>query len=150
MATSRFQNLRAALASDIGDQLSTDGVTDVTVTEYPPLGDYAREDRVYLTEIRARQEPYTQGSSGVRMEELEIDFVIEAPILGGTVEEYQDGETRAETILGSVETAVRNDITVSSTVFNIELDSFTSSIAHLDELGPFGWVEGTFVAEAHI
>lgn len=150
MATSRFQNLRAALVTAIVNRLSTDAVTGVTVTQYPPLGDYARVDRVFLTEIRARQEPYTQGASGSRMEELEVDFIVQAPTFGGTVEEHSDGEARAELILASVETAVRNDITVSATVFNIELESFTSSIAHIDDHGPYGFVEGTLVAEAHL
>ena len=151
MATSRFQNLRAAITTAITSRLTTDGVSGVTVTQYPPLGDYAREDRVFLTEIRSRQEPMTQGgTSGKRLEELEVDFIIQTPVHGGSVEEYADGETRAETILASVETAVRNDPTVSATVFNIELAEFTSSIQHLDEDGPYGWVEGTFEAEAHI
>lgn len=150
MATSRFQNLRAALASDISDQLTTDGVSGVTVTEYPPLGDYVREDRIYLAEIRGEQEPFTQGASGFRAETLEVDLVVYAPVHGGTVDEMKDAESRAETLFASVENAVRGDVTVSSTVFNIELDSFTSSIENIDEHGPVGFIEATLTAEAHI
>ncbi len=150
MATSRFQNLRVALAALIVTRLATDSTTDVTVTEYPPLGDYTREDRVWLAEISGTQEPYTMGSSGSRQEILELDLIVYAPTFGGTSEEQQSGEARAELIFASVENAVRTDITVSSTVYNIELASFTSSVDHLDEHGPIGFIEVVLTAESHL
>ena len=150
MATSRFQNLRVALAADIVSQLSTDGTSNVTVGEYPPLGDYSREDRIWLGNIEGTQKPYTQGSSGFRQEILEIELRVYAPTFGGTSEEQQSGEVRAELIFASVENAVRGDITVGSTVYNIELDSFTSHVDQVDENGPLGYIEATLTAESHL
>jgi hypothetical protein len=151
MATSRFQNLRVALAAAVVAQLTTDGTTGVTVSEYPPLGDqFTREDRVWLGEISGTQEPYTQGASGSRMEELTVDLKVFAPVFGGTEDEQREGEARAELIFASVENAVRGDITVSSTVYNIELESFTSTVGQIDEHGPAGFIEAVLVAEAHI
>ncbi len=150
MATSRLTALRVALAADIVSQLATDSTTGVTVTEYPPLGDYTREDRVWLAAINGTQEPYTQGASGFRQEILEVELRVYAPTFGGTSEEQASGETRAETIFASVENAVRGDITVTNTVYNIELDSFTSDIDQVDEHGPIGYIEAVLTAEAHI
>ena len=150
MATSRFQNLRVALAALIVTRLSADNTSDVTVTEYPPLGDPTREDRVWLAEISGTQEPYTMGSTGNRQEILEIELRVYAPTYGGTSEEQQSGESRAELIFASVENAVRTDITVSSTVYNIELASFTSHVDQVDEHGPFGFIEATLIAESHL
>ncbi len=150
MATSRLTALRAALAADIVSQLSTDSTTDVTVTEYPPLGDYTREDRIWLGDIEGTQEPYTTGPSGFRQEILEVELQVYAPTFGGTSEEQSSGESRAELIFASVENAVRGDITVGSTVYNIELDSFTSHVGQVDEHGPIGYVEATLTAESHL
>ncbi len=150
MATSRLTSLRVALAADIVSQLSTDGTSDVTVGEYPPLGDYSREGRVWLAEISGTQEPYTIGASGLRQEVLEIELRVYAPTFGGTAEEQSTGEARAELIFASVENAVRGDITVGSTVYNIELDSFTSQVDRVDEHGPIGYIEATLTAESHL
>jgi len=150
VATSRLTTLRVALAADIASQLSTDGTSDVTVGEYPPLGDYSREDRVWLAEISGTQEPYTIGASGLRQEVLEVELRVYAPTFGGTSEEQQSGEVRAELIFASVENAVRGDITVGSTVYNIELDSFTSHVDQVDENGPLGYIEATLTAESHL
>lgn len=150
MATSRLTTLRVALAADIASQLSTDGTSDVTVTEYPPLGDYSREDRVWLAEISGTQKPYTIGASGLRQEVLEVELRVYAPTFGGTSEEQSSGETRAELIFASVENAVRGDITVGSTVYNIELDSFTSQVNVVEEQGPVGYVEATLTVESHL
>ncbi len=150
MVTSRFQNLRVALAALIVTRLATDSTTDVTVTEYPPLGDYTREDRVWLAEISGTQEPYTMGESGTREELLKIELRVYAPTHGGTSEEQSSGEARAELIFASVENAVRTDITVSSTVYNIELASFTSFVDQVDEHGPAGFIEVVLTAESHL
>ncbi len=151
MATSRLTALRVALAAKIVSQLATDGTTGVTVTEYPPLGDPAREDRVWLADISGRQEPYTMGgASGSRQELLEVELRVYAPTFGGTSEEQASGEVRAELIFASVENAVRGDITVTATVYNIELDSFTSNVGQIDEHGPYGAIEATLTAESHL
>ncbi len=150
MATSRLTALRVALAADIVSQLSTDGTSDVTVGEYPPLGDqFTREDRVWLAGISGTQEPYTSGPSGLRQEKLEVELRVYAPTFGGTSEEQLSGEARAELIFASVENTVRGNITVSSTVYNIELDSFESSV-ELDDKGPVGYIEVTLTAESHL
>lgn len=151
MATSRLTALRGELVTQITAQLVTDGTTDVTVTAYPPLGDYSREDRVWLEEIRGNQEPYTMGgSSGFREETLEVDLRVVAPTHGGSSEEQTAGEDRAELIFASVENCARGDITVNNTVFNIELDRFVSHIDQVDEKGPVGYIEATLIAESHL
>ncbi len=150
MVTSRLTALRIALAADIVSQLATDNTTGVTVTEYAPLGDSSREDRVFLGNISGTQEPYTMGASGFRQEILEVELVVVAPTFGGTSEEQASGEARAETIFASVQTAVRDDITVSGTVYNIELSPFESSIDVIDEHGPVGYITATLTAESHL
>ncbi len=90
------------------------------------------------------------GASGTRQETLEIELRVYAPTFGGTSEEQSSGEARAELIFASVENAVRTDITVSSTVYNIELASFTSSVDQIDEDGPLGYIEATLTAESHL
>ncbi len=150
MVTSRLTALRIALAADIVSQLATDVTTDVTVTEYKPLGDYSREDRVWLAKIIGDQEPFTMGPSGFRQEILEVELVVVAPTFGGTSEEQASGEARAETIFASVENAVRGDITVSGTVYNIELSSFESDVDVIDEHGPAGYITATLTAESHL
>jgi len=114
------------------------------------MGDYAREDRVWLSEIIGRQTPYTQGAAGFRQEWLEVELRVEAPTFGGTPDEFKAGEERAETIFASVENTLRGDITVSSTVYNIELETFSSSVTMGDIDGPFGYIEATLTAESHL
>lgn len=145
---SKYQDLRAGLVSLITARLATDGVTDVVVTEYAPLAP-TREDRIWLGEIRGRQEPYTQGAAGLRKEELEVELEVYAPYWGNAEADQSAAEQRSELIFASVENAVRADITVGGVVYNIELDSFTSKVEPDDD-GPVGVVEATLVAEAHI
>ena len=90
------------------------------------------------------------GSSGSRQEILELDLIVYAPTFGGTSEEQSSGEARAELIFASVENAVRTDITVSATVYNIELSSFESHVDQLDEHGPYGFIEVVLTAESHL
>lgn len=150
MTTSRFQNLRVALQTQIVARLATDATTGVTVSAYPPLGDYAKVDRVWIGEIRGRQEPYTYSGTGSRMETLEVDLRVYAPTYGGSADEQLEAESRAELIFASVENTLRADITVSSTVYNVELDSFTSQVGMIDDQGPAGYIEAVILAEAHI
>lgn len=147
MATrTKFQDVRAALASAFTTQLASDAVT-ATVTEYPPLGDYAREDRVWLGNIRFRQTPYTFD----RYEEtLDVDLVVDCPTSGGTVSEYAAGEQRAETIFDSLLETLRTDITVGAVTFNVELDETDSTVEVVDETGPHGRIEASLSVEVHI
>jgi len=149
MATSTFQNLRAGLVTAITSQLSTDAVTDVTVTEYPPLGDdWTREDRIWFASINWEQQPYTQGASGFRQETLTVEGRIWCPRFGR--DEQGGGEQRAETLFASVENCLRGDITVGGVVFNVELAAAESNPDHVDESGPIGYIEFDVEAEAHI
>lgn len=147
MATrTKFQDVRAALASAISTQLTTDGVT-ADVTEYPPLGDYSREDRVYIGAIGFSQEPYTYDSYS---ETMEVDVFVMCPTHGGSVEEYADGEQRAEAIFDSILATLRTDITISSNAFNVELGESESRIDVIDDKGPWGVIEASFLVESHI
>ena len=149
MATSRLTSLRDGLVSVINTQLTADAVTDVTVSGYPPLGeDWTREDRVWFASISLTQEPYTQGASGFRMENLTVEGRVWCPRHGR--DEQSGGETRAETVFASIETALRDDITVGAVVFNVELASAESIPDHVDESGPIGYIEFDIEAEAHI
>jgi hypothetical protein len=148
MVTSRFNNLRVGLATAIASQLTTDGTTGVTVTERQPLGDYSREDRIWMGNIRGNQQPLTMGASGSRLEDLEVDLFVYAPRNGR--DSQASAEERAELIFASVENTCRNDITVGSTVFNVEVASFESTIDQIDEKGPIGWIEAVITAEAHL
>lgn len=125
MATSKFQDLRAALVSAINSRLTSQGVTGVTVTQFPPLGDVAFEDRIYLGRIRVDQEPLTMGGTARLVDEdIEVDLFIEAVKPGGDVTDMSEMEQRAEVMLGVVENALRADSDVGSTVLFGELASF--------------------------
>ena len=147
MATrTKFQDIRTALVTAITNQLTTDTVT-ATVTAYPPLGDYAREDRVFLAGISFSQEPYTYDKY---QESLEVELRVMCPASGGTVEELADGEQRAETILDSILTTLRTDIEVGATVFNVELGESESRVDVIDDQGPWGVIEADLLVEAHV
>jgi hypothetical protein len=77
-------------------------------------------------------------------------LTVYAPTFGGTEEEQAAGEGRAETIFASVETAVRTDITVNNTVFDVNVESYESNPAYVDADGPVGMFTAELVAEAHI
>jgi hypothetical protein len=151
VTTSRLKTLRTELVTDIQAQLTSDGVSGVTVTPYPVLADqWTREDRVWLGSITGEQEPLTQGPNGKRVETLTVELTVYAPTFGGTEEEQAAGEGRAETIFASVETAVRTDITVNNTVFDVNVESYESNPAYVDADGPVGMFTAELVAEAHI
>lgn len=148
MATSRFENLRKALTAKIIAQFTTDGVSGVTVNDYRRLT-LDREDNVWVGNIRGTQEPYTQGSGGFREEEMEVDVAIRCPQFGDTVAEFASAEQRAETIMASIETALRADIEVSSTVYNVEFAEYETN-HWSDTDGAVGVIDITLTAEAHI
>lgn len=148
MATSRFENLRTALVTAITNRLATDSVTGVTVQKYPRvIGE--REDTVSLGNISGSQEPFTQGASGFREEEMTIEVRVRCPRFGDTTDEFGEAEQRAETVMASIENAVRTDITVSSTVYNIEFSQYETDHT-TDGDGAVGVVDITLVATAHI
>lgn len=143
MATSTFQNVRAALVALISP------ITNVEITAYPPYGDgWTNEDRVWVAEIRADQEKLAFG--GPRVEDLEIDVVIYAPVMGSDQQDWGVAEARAETILASVETSVRNDETIGSSVLDADIASIRSRIDMAHEHGPVGFIELTITATSNL
>lgn len=142
----KHEDVRGELKTDIEAQLSTDGLTAV-FTKYPPVGDYSREDRVWLGEINFSQEPYTYGNY---QELIDVDFVVDCPTSGGSQDEWEEGAQRAEAILDSILAALRSDITINATVFNVELGESSSVMSSIDENGPHGRIEGTLNLEAHV
>lgn len=150
MATSRFQNLRAALKTVLVARLTTDGVTGVDVFEYEPRGDVVREDMIWFGRITVDQEPLTMGGTGHGISEtLNVDFHIRAPRNGADQETASEAEQRAEQILSVVENALRHAPSVSSTVMSAEVDSF-ESIPDYDEAGAIGTIEGTITCLANL
>lgn len=147
MATrTKHEDVRGQLETDITGQWTTDGVTAV-FTKFPPIGDYSREDRMWLGAVNFSQEPHTYGNYA---EFIDVDFVIACPASGGSQDEWEDGAGRAETILDSVLAILRTDITINGTVFNVELGESESPVDQIDEHGPIGVIQGTLNMEAHL
>jgi len=150
MATSKFQNLRAALVTAISARLATDGVSDVEVFEYMPMGNATREDQIWLGRISVEQEPLSMGGTGRQVgETIRIDVSVRAPRYGSDQDDMKAAEQRAEAMWGSVENALRNDSSVSSTVMFTDIDSF-ESIPDYDEHGAIGIIEATIVGMSNI
>ena len=125
MASSKFQDLRAALVTAITARLTTQSITGVVVTAFPPLGDAAVSDRIYMGRIRVTQEPLTMGGTGRQVgEDIEVDLFVEAPVRGGDNDDLSVAESRAETILSAVENALRADSDVNSTLMFAEVSTF--------------------------
>lgn len=141
----KFQDVRAALKTAITAQLTDDGV-DAEYSNHPPLGDHVGEDRVYLGEVRFAQEPYT---GGFYEESIEVDLFVDAWVSGGTNDEADEAEAAAETIFDSILETLRTDITIGSTVFNVELGGSESKVIPVDQW-VVGRVEATLEIEAHI
>lgn len=141
----RFQDIRAALNTALTAQFTTDGVT-VAYSNHPPLGDYTTENRVYLHEIRFSQEPHTYSSY---VEDIEADVFVETWVSGGSNDEADEAEQAAETIFDSILEAIRTDITVGATVFNVELGESDSKIVPVDQYVRCV-IEATLNIEAHI
>jgi hypothetical protein len=125
MASSKWQDLRAALVTAITARLTTQSITGVIVTAFPPLGDAAISDRVYMGRIRVTQEPLTMGGTGRQVgEDIEVDVFVEAPHRGGDNDDLTTAESRAETIFSAVENALRTDSDVNNTLMFAEVTSF--------------------------
>jgi hypothetical protein len=125
VASSKFQDLRAALVTAINTRLTTQSITGVIVTAFPPLGDAALSDRIYMGRIRVNQEPLTMGGTGRAVgEDIEVDLFVEAPHRGGDNDDLTTAEARAETILSAVENALRTDSDVGNTLMFAEVDNF--------------------------
>lgn len=150
MSTSKFQDIRASLKTLVDSRLTTDGVTGVDVFAYPPVGDVAREDMVWFGRIASDQGPLTMGGTGRGVAEtLDVDFHIRAPYHGSDVATQGAADGRAETILASVENALRADSTVGGAVMFAEVTAF-ESIPDNDADGPIGTVEGTISVEVNL
>ncbi len=148
MATSRLRATRTGLVTAITNQLTTDGVTGVTVTAYIPTSTEAtREDRVWFDNISLSQQHMVMG--GGREETLTVTGQIRAFKAGGSVTEQGEAEDRAEDILASVENAIRTDPDIASAVFHGQLVSAESS-PDFDETGAIGRIEFTLSVEAHL
>lgn len=143
MATSTFQNLRAALVTLISP------ISDCVISAYPPYGnEFTREDRVWVGEIRADQAKLAMG--GPRTEDLEVDLIIYVPRNGGSQDEWADAETRAEVILAAIESDVRTDETIGGSVLDADIDRIVSRIDMAHETGPVGLIELTITATANL
>ena len=151
MSTSSFQNVRAALAALIVARLTTDAVTGVTVFEYRPMGDIAtREDMVWIDRVRIDQEPLSMGGPSRLVDEtVTLDLSVRAPRVGADQDDMKLAEQRAELIWASIETALRNSSSVSSTVMFADIEAF-ESIPDYDELGAIGTIEATVTAVANL
>lgn len=145
MATSKFQDLRAALVTLISP------ISDCTISAYPPYGnEWTNEDRVWVAGIRVNQQRLSMGDTGLYDEDLEIDLVIYAPRFGGSQDEWGEAEARAEAILAAVEADIRTDDTIGGTVLYAELSTFESRIDMTHESGPVGFIEATVTATANL
>ena len=150
MSTSKFQDVRAALKTLITTRFTTDGISDVDVFEYPPMGNTTREDQVWFGRISVEQEGLTMGgTSRVVGETIVLDVSVRAPRMGADQDDMKLAEQRAEAIWASIENAVRNDSSVSSNVMFTEIDSF-ESIPDYDEQGAVGTVEASIVAMSNV
>lgn len=150
MATSTFQNARAALKALIVSRLTTDGTTSVDVFEYRPMGNATREDMVWIDRIRVEQDVIAMGgTSRVVGETLTIDVAVRAPVAGADQQDAAAAEQRAELIWASVENAVRAGPTISGTVMHADIEAF-EMIPDYDEQGAIGSIDATIILEANI
>lgn len=125
MATSRIQALRTQLVTSWTTQLTSDGITGVTVTGYDPADQATKTDQAWVHDITTTQSLLT--FSGTRDETLRVEgkvWVLK-PGAGQTV--ANDAETRALTILGSLETILRTDTDLNSVILFAEIVEVTSS-----------------------
>ena len=150
MATSTLNDFRSNLAANITTQLTTDAVTGVTVTKYPPGDEAARTDQVFISRIETEQVRLVYG--GPRSETLTADVVVfvQQPGAGDTVADAV--EARALTIAASIETTLRDDPTVDSgtpAVWDAEYAGHASEPGVTPE-GRYTELTVTVTAESHI
>ncbi len=146
MSTSTVPALRSALKTVIDAQLTTDAVTAV-VTEFDPGDEQTKTDAVFFGSIRSQQEELAFGGS--RMETLNAEGFIRVlrPGAGDTV--AAAAEDQAHTILASIETALRDDITASGAVFDCVIAGHESGYA-TDPEGRICMIAFDIEAESHI
>lgn len=148
--SSQFQNLRAALKTAVVAQLASDAVSGVDVFEYAPMGNATREDQVWFGRISVEQENLTMGGTGrVVGETITVDVSVRAPRSGSDQDDMSLAEQRAETIWGSVETAVRSNATLLASIMDVQIDSF-ESIPDYDEQGAVGVIEASIVGMSNV
>ena len=143
--------LRSNLKTQIVAQLSSDGVTGVSVFEFPPGDDAPQTDLVYFGDVTVDQDHLTMGGPGVekRNEILSVDGFVFArkPGAGDTI--AATAEDRALTIFASIEKKLRADPTISSAVFHAELGTVESRPG-VDTEGRFTILEFTITAQSHL
>lgn len=150
MASSKFQDIRAAFKTLVDARLTTQSVTGVEVFKTQPMGNVTREDMIWLGRISVDQEPLTMGGTGRQVaEDLELAFSVRAPRSGSSQDEAAEGEARAEVLLSVIENALRADSTVGGTVMFAQVESF-ESIPDYDEAGFIGTIEGTITCQANL
>jgi hypothetical protein len=148
--SSKFQDLRAALKTAVVAQLTTDAVSDVDVFEYAPMGNATREDQIWFGRIQVEQENLTMGGTGrVVGEIISVDVSVRAPRSGSDQDDMKLAEQRAETMWGSVETAVRSNATLLASIMDVQIDSF-ESIPDYDADGAIGTIEASIVGQSNI
>jgi hypothetical protein len=125
--SSKFQDVRTALVTQIVARLASQSITGVKVTDFPPLGEVAFDDRIYLGRIRVDQEPLGMGGANRLVDEdITVELFVVASKPGGDNDDMKACEERAETIFSAVENGLRASSSVSSTVMFAEVAAFES------------------------
>jgi hypothetical protein len=150
VSSSKFQDIRTALVTLINARLTTQSITGVVVTDFPPLGEVSFDDRIYLGRIRVDQEPLGMGgASRLVDEEIEVELFVVASKPGGDNDDMKLCEERAEVIFSAVENGLRASSSVSSTVMFADVAAFESvPFASDNRVGVM--IEATVTATANL
>jgi len=147
MSTSTIPAVRAALKTAIVTQLTSDGTTGVSCFAYPPGDQATQTDSVILDSVSGEQTHLTFGGSRTETFELTGYVWVMNPGAGDTV--AATVETRAFTILASVENTVRAAPTLSSQAWHAQFAGYESDVgANVDGR----WCRVTFrvAVESHL
>ena len=147
MASSTIPAFRSALKVDIDTQLTADAVTGVTTFEFPPGDQASQTDLLFIGKIRGGQSHLV--FAGQRIEELTADVIIFVLTKGAGDTAAATSEDRARTIANSVETAIRNDATVTASTFHAQITNSESDNG-VDDRGRYCQWTITVDAESHI
>jgi hypothetical protein len=147
MGTSTLEEFRSEVKADIVARLATDSVTGVSVFEFPPGDEAPDTDVLFLGTIRTTQDHLVFG--GAREERLTAEVIVFVLTPGAGDVVAAVSEDRAQTILASVENALRGDPGVSSSVFHAQIVSTDCENGVTPE-GRFCQLTVTIEAEAHL
>ena len=89
------------------------------------------------------------GTGRVVGETISVDVSVRAPRSGSDQQDMAAAEQRAETMWGSVETAVRSNATLLASIMDVQIDSF-ESIPDYDADGAIGTIEASIVGQSNI